>query len=53
MMYERSRAIAQREKMALAAMGLARSSRPGRMLTNVVSHTPRSGVLVEAATCPK
>lgn len=35
-----------REKIALAAAGLARSSRPGKMLTIVVSQIERRGVCV-------
>jgi hypothetical protein len=44
MMYELSRAMAQRLKIAVAAMGLARSSSPGRMQIRVVAQTAYSGV---------
>ena len=45
-MYEKSKAIAVSAKMALAAIGLARSSRPGKMLRMVVNQIARSGVVV-------
>lgn len=43
-MYDKSKAIAVSAKMAWAATGLARSSKPGRMLRKVVNQTARSGV---------
>ena len=46
MMYEKSRAMAVSAKIALAAMGLARSNRPGRILRMVVNQIARSGVVV-------
>jgi len=51
--YERSRAIAQSEKMAPAATGEAKSSSPGRMQTIVVSQTARIGVWVFLLFFPK
>lgn len=53
MMYDRSSAMAVSAKIALAAIGLARSSRPGRMLRKVVSQIARRGVVVYLETCPK
>lgn len=53
MIYERSSAIAVRAKIALAAMGLARSRRPGRMEQIVVNQIARRGVVVNRLTCPK
>jgi len=50
MMYEMSSAIAVREKMAFAATGDAKSSRPGRMLKMVVSQIARKGVWVDLET---
>jgi len=45
--------MAVREKIAFAATGLAKSSRPGRMLNSVVAHMARIGVLVQLFMCPK
>lgn len=53
MMYDESNAMAQSAKIACAAIGLARSSNPGRILEKVVNHTARSGVFVQGVTCPK
>lgn len=50
MIYEMSSAMAVSEKMAFAATGEAKSSRPGRMLSMVVSQMARSGVLVHSET---
>jgi hypothetical protein len=46
MMYDVSSAIAHRLKIAFAAIGLARSSSPGRMQTSVTTQTAYSGVCV-------
>ncbi|PSR79929.1 hypothetical protein PHLCEN_2v6830 [Hermanssonia centrifuga] len=40
-------------KIALAATGLARSSKPGRILNRVVNQIARMGVLVRVLTWPK
>jgi hypothetical protein len=53
MMYDESSAIAQSEKIAFAAIGLARSSRPGSTLRNVHAHTARSGVRVSGEMCAR
>lgn len=45
--------MAVRENMALAAMGLARSRRPGRTLTKVVNQIARKGVRVFFEFLPK
>ena len=47
MMYDKSNAIAVSAKMALAAMGLVRSRRPGTMLRIVENQMARMGVLVQ------
>lgn len=52
-MYEISRAIAVSENMAFAATGEAKSSKPGRMLSKVVSQMARRGVWVHLDTWPK
>ena len=39
--------------MAFAAMGLARSSRPGKIEHTVVNQIARRGVVVNELTCPK
>lgn len=44
--YDKSSAIAVSAKIALAAMGLARSSRPGRIAKIVVNQMARIGVVV-------
>jgi hypothetical protein len=41
------------EKIALAAIGLARSSNPGRMLAMVENQTARRGVWVISEVFPK
>lgn len=51
--YEISNAIAVSEKMALAAVGLAKSSKPGRMLKRVVPQIAFMGVLVFGYMRPK
>lgn len=53
MMYDKSSAIAVSAKIALAATGLARSRRPGRIENTVVNQIARSGVVVNRLTCPK
>lgn len=45
--------MAVREKIAFAAIGLARSSRPGSILAKVESQTARSGVFVLLLFLPK
>jgi hypothetical protein len=45
--------MAVKEKTALAAMGEAKSRRPGRMETMVVSQTARKGVWVLLLVFPK
>lgn len=45
--------MAVSEKMALAAMGLARSRRPGKILTRVVRQIARRGVCVDLEFFPK
>lgn len=51
--YDMSRAMAVSEKMALAATGLAKSSKPGRMLKRVVAQIACIGVWVSLLTRPK
>ena len=46
MIYDRSRAMAVREKIAFAATGLAKSKRPGRIPMRVVTQTAQMGVPV-------
>ena len=53
MMYEKSRAMAVIAKIALTAMALARSSRPGRIETTVTSQMARRGVRVLESMWPK
>jgi hypothetical protein len=53
MTYERSSAMAVSAKMAVAAIGEARSSRPGMMDTKVQSQTERRGVDVYFEVWPK
>ena len=48
--YDKSRAMAVREKMALTAMGLARSRRPGMIPMSVVNQIARRGVMVHELT---
>ena len=45
-MYDKSNVIAVIANIALDAMGLARSSKPGRMLKSAVNQIARSGVWV-------
>lgn len=45
--------MAVKEKIALAATGEARSRRPGRMETKVVSQIARKGVWVLLSFLPK
>ena len=52
-MYDKSNAIAVIANIAFAAIGLARSSRPGRTLNNAVNQIARIGVLVLGCTRPK
>ena len=52
MMYEISNAMAVSEKMAFAATGLAKSSKPGRMLKIVVAQMAGRGVCVYVLTRP-
>jgi hypothetical protein len=47
MIYDRSSAIAVRAKIASAAMGLARSRRPGTILMRVENQIARRGVCVK------
>ena len=51
--YDKSSAIAVAEKMALAATGLARSNKPGRMLNIVVAQIAPKGVCVKGFISPK
>lgn len=52
-MYDKSNAIAVIAKIAFAATGLARSSRPGSTLNSVVNQIARIGVFVVLFTRPK
>ena len=52
-MYDKSNVIAVIANIAFAAIGLARSSRPGRMLNSAVNQIARIGVLVLGCTRPK
>jgi hypothetical protein len=53
MIYEISNAIAVSENIAFAATGLAKSSKPGRMLNSVVPQIAFIGVRVEGWMRPK
>lgn len=47
MIYDRSKAIAVNAKIAFAAIGLARSNKPGIILIKVVNQIAISGVWVQ------
>jgi len=51
--YEKSSAMAVSAKMAFAAIGLARSKRPGKMLRIVVNQMAGRGVSVDLLIVPK
>jgi hypothetical protein len=53
MMYDPSRAMAVNEKIAFAAVGLAKSNNTGGMETSVTAQMARRGVNVHLELCAK